>query len=174
MRPAPCSQNQKQARGLQNTGPHPALWFFKVGTRSVLDSNTWTTSTHYTLLPLLLHKSWWQSEHMIMSMMCLRLLSQHCCWWSHSKLRWFVQQMSLTINFFPIKSGMVKWLNLGAERVSVLLIQPLIFLISFSLSLPLQVCPMGSEQAPYTAIFDSHTPVVILQTHSVFAGFADV
>lgn len=98
--------------------------------------------------PLLLHKSWWLSEHMIMSMMSLRLLSQHCCWWSHSKLGWFVQWMSLTITFFPIQSGMAKWLNLEPGRVSLLLIEPLIFHIPYSKG-SFSLCPSYFRSAPW-------------------------
>lgn len=36
------------------------------------------------------------------------------------------------------------------------------------LPFPLEVCPMGSKQAPYKGIFDKYS----LQTHGVCAGFA--
>lgn len=124
--------------------------------------------------PLLLHESWWQSEHMIMSLMCLRLLSQHCCRWSHSKSGWFLQQMDLTINFFTIKISMAKWVNLGTG----LLIQPLIFHIPYSKG-RFSLCPSHFRSAPWAvgrhlrqgSLTATHVSV-ILQTHGVCTGFA--
>lgn len=139
----------KADQGAAEYRPYPALWFLKVGTMFVLDSRTWATSTHCTLLLCFCTRAG-DNEHMIMSMMCLRLLSQHCCWGSHSKSGWFVQQMDLTINFFPIKSSMAKWINLGTGRVGLLLIQPLIFHIPYSKG-SFSLCPSHFRCAPWAA-----------------------
>lgn len=101
-------RTKKQAKGLQNTGPTLPSGFSKQEQGLFLIHTPGPPQLATQPAPLLLHKSWWQSERMIMSMMCLRLLNQHCCWWSHCKLGWFVQRMGLTINFFLIKNGMAK------------------------------------------------------------------